>query len=486
MKHFLCFFAAFIMVSPGVFSQAPSHTIEVGRFDDYNQGALTITDSHFIEYWLRDKSGNLVGSMKSFALTWAPADVEGNAYSPAILSPGAIIAEINGQKTDGITPEQFYSIVDASEIVTLGIENRFGKKIEQVSIEKRIPGQNPEVREWIPVNIDNYPGYHNWDIYPNAYDFIGGLFSVPKTQFRDIECSERGIHFEEHIDKNFDFGACSTYSVDLREWPFTTVYPDAFSMYRAGLVECSGDTDLRFSVHKDFYPGNPMICQLNVSAKNRNDDVVWEVKASSPIKNRPANYVPDQWDYWRLFKWICIPPFDRMVVIDRTYVKRCGLVQDEDNPSSILYVEPGSRADKAGFLPGDILLKADTETDYTKAYRSWGMKNAIGDNVDLKISVKSFPLGFFDDTNTCWIREDEHIGYLDIDGFLDNRHLLNWLSSNRTIATTRPTHGPEGQKPAMLDWTVTIKRGNKRLKLTLPSIRDDGYMNVKTYFMCDR
>lgn len=472
----------------GGFAQAPVHSIEVGYIDNFNRGDLVIIDSHYIEYYLYNSKNQLQGDKRSFALTWSPVDIENNQYKPGLLAPGTAIAEINGIPTKSMSIERFYSIMDEKDTFSLGVvEHRTGL-VKTVYLEKRSPIQSDVVREWLPTNIQSYPGSRNWDIYPQSYNsFYGGLISVSKKEARQIICDETDMWIEEYVDDSFDFGLCRTYSVEHPDSDDEQIF--WYYLPMPDMIRVQGNADLRFSVvnkgaapyqeTQNYATITKYVVSLEIVAKNREDAVVWKMTGTY----NTANSTRSSWDYRPLCEWACIPPNDRSVVIRRSYIKRCGIIQDESTPSVIAYVEPGSRAEKAGFQPGDILVKAEAEASYEKADRSWGLRNGHGDGKSIKIKVNTFPYGFFDDTTAQWVQSDEFLPYLDIDGMEYPYALSVWLNSQRFQASVLPWGCAPGQKSAFLDWHVTVKRNNRNVKLILPRALNDGYLVVLTSYI---
>lgn len=390
------------------------HIIEVGRYTDYGKGYLTITDDNAVGF---EKYGD--NRIYYDYYTYEYVD-EYKDNEDAHFHNGHLILEVDGVSAEGWTKEDFYRKVEGRrDVITLKIRSRkegssfyeFETKIRPLYV--------------LPDNVK---------VFGNVFATVAGRRTADRRKNGGLTSD---TSFEELSDEDFDFFNCRTFDYlitsndplldkaifkELSTWNWQrdeknpdilfTIARDANESISTTYVPPSSrvvnegsKTTARYNYitkQNDYITTqkNRTIYEGGYTQETRTVDIFLEIAALDVKRiNDPAmTYPPIVWkatgkrhvvnpsSSFNLKKeleayasWMAPPPEDRIITADRTVYAPVGIVFQGD---TVLEVAPYSRAERAGILPGDRLLKIIKEDGHKvakKIIKNNGWKAVEGD-----------------------------------------------------------------------------------------------------------
>jgi hypothetical protein len=183
MKHCFLFALLFVVTALSAQNQGKpggifDHAIEVTTYSDWGKDYLTITDVHV--YF--DQQDNT-----TIYTTLIP--IEDEAHQEIVYPWLAdIILEVNNKSTKGMTPQQFYNIIDTASIFTL--------KFKDISA-------NTIHTQKFAVNRIMKKKYRGLNTFLTSYSKSASKPSKRDNKHKNV--------FDEISDKRFDFSKIKTY-----------------------------------------------------------------------------------------------------------------------------------------------------------------------------------------------------------------------------------------------------------------------------------
>lgn len=369
----LLYFGITISAKPGgVFN----HVLDVEAYSDWGKGYLTIIDNHVV----------YDGDNNTYTLTWT---TEEGCIMP---DRGLIITTLNGRSAKNMTPEQFYALTDTATFFVIKVEDIKGKEYviplfvrqEGLDIVDRYynfqyfarnnsnDSSNLATRNRLHGSIFNSISDENFDFRKaSTYDYViigddplmdekilNNLFKFGME--RDTENPD--ILFT--ISKNADERVASTYipptSRTVNTGSQTTAQYNYFTKTYDYVTTQNNRTINEGGYTQTTKTANIFLEIAALDAKKINDKkmnhapIIWQMTANRSVTNYNFKIADEYRDY---ATWGYMPPLDRMGHAARVLHELSGLTADKDNPSLVASVQKGSRAEKAGFQKGDIVLK---------------------------------------------------------------------------------------------------------------------------------
>lgn len=344
------------------------HVVSVANYPNYGKGYLTITDQGLIEY----SKDNTNWTKEYITHEYVDVDEENK------LTCGSLILEVDGVSAKGWTAEKFYNKVDGrKDVITLKIRKRiFPEGIRDFETKIRV----------------RYDMNNDLLVYGNAFANHLGMTFLQKRYGSLLS----DVIYNEHVDDNYDFFYCMFYDVKTSD---DDPLLDKELVKLMDLLEYNPDkADVVFRVKKNHNvnqkteyvpptfrkeyqmvngvqtsyqkmvnPGynrtvNAIDTYLEISAydvKAKITDssdkfpVVWTTVAERHTNNGAYSPINDLKAY---ASWMTMPIADKRVNVDRKMYAPLGITVDDD-PLVIQEVIAGSRAEKIGLQPGDMLHK---------------------------------------------------------------------------------------------------------------------------------
>lgn len=370
------------------------HVIEVGRYSDWNNGYLTITDNSFIVILDGDNTTH-------YPITYDGADNGGRA--PEL---GAMILEVDGVSAAGWNKEDFYRAVDGRhDTITLKLRSR----------------NNGQTYEYVTGIVPRYElpdKLKQFGIYASYNDFNKNNSKAAQRKTR----LTKDVSFEERHDKDFDFSECHTYDYLITSNdPLLDKELIDISMSFSGMTRDENNPDLLITISRNvnetinatYIPpssrtvntGSTTTARYNyitktndyittqnnrtiqeggyvketkttdifleiaaLDAKRINDPnltyppIVWKATATRHVLNPNFNNTDELKAY---ASWMLIPPKDRVIEISRSISTPLGVSYLSNNHFILREIHPNSLAKAAGLEPGDKILRV-INGNYTK------------------------------------------------------------------------------------------------------------------------
>ncbi len=406
-----------LVVAQGSLPGGFEHIIDVGKYSDWGQGYLTITDNHFLS--VIDDSGK---HREYYHLTFSVLESDGEYFAPNI---GDIIIEVDGESAKAWTKEQFYSKVDGRhDTITIKI-----KRKDEGEILERTVRIKPEYEL-------------SKDLKPFGDDFtlndITGSTDVQKRK----RTLQQGTIFDERKDDSFDFFTCTKYNFLITSNNPLLDKDILKEVYFSNMKQDDESPDLLFTIARDadesisstYIP--PTSRTVNIGSKTRTEynyitrqndyvttqknktiyeggythesktlDLFLEIAALDVkrINDKSITYPPivwqatvkrhvsnaaDDFDTGKNFgawaTWMILPPDDRYIRKSKTLYAPTGITCNRDDSKIIFSIEPESRAEKAGLKPGDKLLKIHNNKELNKSAKNNGW-NALNESRHMHI-----------------------------------------------------------------------------------------------------
>lgn len=478
------------------------HVIDVARYIDYNPDYLTIVDSHVV---LKPHSNSFT------PITWEPG-TQGFFMGP---QPGDIIVSVNDVSTKRMSPQVFYNFIDdKASFVMCFIHS--GKEYTQEFIVRKTPPTI--IEEWIPVN----EFFCSHVEYPIARRFQDALKGKTTVEIREAHYKESSTICEEIQSQTFDFAGIQTYDyLIVGNDPLNDEkILDRLPKYR--MKRDKKNPDVLFTIAKraedqisssyvppqqrTVYTGSVTTPQYNyilrqyeyrtqnnyitqvergytqttktsdfflelaaLDAKRLNDSllthapIIWKMTTTRNVVNADIKPTEEMAAY---ASWGCFSLANREVNISRAFLPASGLIGFSNVVQDII---PKSRAEKAGFHKGDIIVKAKTTVRYTKegeyvaSAQDWLTKVAYK-----KISKSNPEVGFFNESRLQKVADDEYFPLNQ-----RSRQLYEKRAEERISGRSDPNRRDlsyscsYGWAPIYQNWEVTVLRNGKKIKLHL-------------------
>ncbi len=473
-----------------------SHWIEVRRYADYNVGYLTLTDDYFLRI---DRNG----STSFMPLTYEVTSFEAGKIA---LSAGDAILEVNGLSTAKMTEDEFYAQIKSTEPFTLKYRRNSTGEEATVTLTPKQYYDDAELN-WYPVNRPS-----NKERYPKATTFVDGLFAALKSDV--LKAYNKGAQFDEVHSMEADFSKFRTYDYFIQgDDPLNdiaildkidknnlkrdkdnpdiifTIAKDAENSISAIYIPPSSRTVNRGSktrsqynyftktydyittqdnvtVHEGGYTQTTAVSQyfLELSAleASKIDDpsityapVIWKMTATRNIINGNSNNPNKNEEFRAYASWASFPPEDREVYVTRAYMEGCGLIGGD----TVIRVIPGSRADKAGFMAGDEIIKAKTIISYFDGWHGGWKHKSLSFSKSIESKYGGSFISLFNHTG---VESNKYeIARYKWPDEIGERELEE-IEGNSDVDYKR-----EGWVPIEQDWEVTVRRNGKNVKLNL-------------------
>lgn len=358
------------------------HVIEVTSYSDWGPDYLTIINPMYCS------DGTTL-----IPTTYMPTTNE-SAYFPGC---GDIILELNGKSAKNMSPKQFYSLIDTATTFELKISNPDGEIFVQ---EYAVVQKNRK-------QVELYPGFRNFmQISPASLSTLGKRNAIENNPFQSIS------------NENYDFLKAKTYDYIITGNDPLTDEKILDGIEKSHMVRDIQKPDILFTISKNadervastYIPptsrtintGSKTTARYNYFTKTydyvttqnnrtineggytqttKTADIFLEIVAldAKKINDKSISYAPIIWQmtasehllnatmknlekYLIYASWAYMPPLDRIARKEETLREVTGLVPDNENPALVAEVREGSRAEKAGFQKGDILLKYEYNT----------------------------------------------------------------------------------------------------------------------------
>lgn len=191
MKRFFLSLCALLMCS-SLFAQ--EHLFEVKRLNNWGKEYLTIVDNHF--YMDVDENDHIEQIFSPYE------SIDGEVYL------GMIILEINGQSTNNMSEDEFYSILDNSlERLELKVWYFRHKEPRTVIIK----GKDVRIPEWAnkPYIQNALKNGFNGQHKDYQYSYSNGYADIVRK--RENNFKNKGIKCSELVDPDFDWFYVRTY-----------------------------------------------------------------------------------------------------------------------------------------------------------------------------------------------------------------------------------------------------------------------------------
>lgn len=368
------------------------HIIEVGQYPDYGKGYLTITDDNGVGI---EKNGVSIWNFYTYEYVDEYKD-----NIDARLYQGELILEVDGVSAAGWTKEQFYNKVDnRHDVITL--------KIRGKSKEKGIYDYTTKIR----------PLYE----LPDSVKVFGNIFATISGQTtaerRKVNLT-KDTSFEERIDEDFDFFSCMYYDYllnssdpildkellkkihigmerndsapdllltiarDANESINTTYIPPSSRVVNEGSVT---HTQYNYLTKRNDYitrQNNRVIHEGGYTQETKTADIFLEIADldAKRINDPNINYPPVVWkatakrhvlnpsfslntELEAFASRMTLPLTDRSVWAEQKIYAPVGISWGEDH-FVLQNVVAGSRAERIGLMPGDIIVKAEVPSKY--------------------------------------------------------------------------------------------------------------------------
>ena len=479
MKHCFLFALLFVVTALSAQNQGKpggifDHAIEVTTYSDWGKDYLTITDVH--AYFDQQDNTTIYTTLRP---------IEDEIHQGVVFPWTAdVILKVNNVSTKGMTPQQFYNIIDTASTFTLKI---------QKPARNTIHTQTYAVNKMIDESIAKY---HGMKEFLTSYDK-----SITDTNQRDK--NNKNV-FDEISDKRFDFSQIKTYDylivgndplhdteiLDMVSKPFLTrdtIKPDILFCIAKNLDESISSTYIpptsrtintgstttpvynyitknysyvtnqhNRTIHEGGYTqttktGAVYLELSALDAKRINDKsqstppIVWQMTANKNYTNYDFNLNEE---YLAMASWACIPPVDRWCSEEWDIYEFAGLLPDSINPSLVAEVKAGSRAELAGFKKGDIIKKIE----YRYSYKEASGRHCRGDYVvtNKRTIIKEnayFDFRYADKERRKRIHGEPLVEYLNGRTYYNKYFAKEYVMANRA--------------------TVTILRGKEKLQLSL-------------------
>lgn len=399
MKHCFLFALLFVVTALSAQNQGKpggifDHAIEVTTYSDWGKDYLTITDVH---------AYSRLQEHTNTSTTLIPIEDEAHqeVVSPEIED---IILEVNNKSTKGMTPQQFYNIIDTASIFTL--------KFKDISANT-IHTQKFAVNRLMDENIKKYRGlnkfltsysksysrpYKRDNKYKNVFDEISDKrFDFSKIKTYDyLIVGNDPLHDTEILDKvlkpfltrdtkkpdilfciakNIDENISSTYipptSRTINTGSTTTPVYNYLTKTYSYVTQQHNSTIHEGGYTKNTKTGAVYLELSALDAKRINDKsqtappIIWQMTATNNYTNYNFDLTEE---YLAMARQACFPPEDRLCYDVIELYEYAGLVADPTNLSMVAEVEPGSRAEVAGFKKGDVIKKFEYYHDSCKRW----------------------------------------------------------------------------------------------------------------------
>ena len=374
--------AALPIRAQNVLPEGFEHVMDVTQYSDWGKGYLTITDCHKIK---------LVDDKIWIPITFEYVD-EGNELENW---NGDLVLEVDGESAAGWTPTQFYAKVDnRHDVITL--------KVRLVNSGDKIVKIRPIYD--LPNKLKPFAGV------------IGKLKGTTKIERRESEDKKTNTVTNERFDSDFDFSTCKTYDFLITSndplldksilndfaipWYLKRDEnnPDiVFTIARnadesistthipptSRTVNVGSKTTTRYNylLKKNEYvttQKNRTITEGGYTQETKTADLFLEIAAldTKRVNDKKMTHPPIVWqnttkrhvvnpnfnlddDLHAYASWCLFPPLERIARKEETINAPLGVIYDSNDPKIIAAVKPGSRAEMAGLMPGDKLLKAE-------------------------------------------------------------------------------------------------------------------------------
>lgn len=486
--------------SQGV-GQNKNHAIDVARYADYNPDYLTIVDTHMV---IENGTG---------LCTWLT--LEPCAQYGFMPNVGDMIVAVNDVSAYKMSPKMFYNLIDDKDSIKISFITN-GKEYTQEFIVRKTP---PAILdEWIPVN----ESWCNYKKYPVASRFQDALKGNTTVELREDNAKGSSTIFEEIQSQTFDFASIHTYDyLIVGDDPLNDEkILDCLPKYK--MERDRNNPDVLFTIAKraedqisasyvppqqrTVYTGSVTTPQYNyilkryeyrtrnnyitqveqgytqttktsdfflelaaLDAKRLNDSllthapIIWKMTTTRNVVN--ANIKPTE-EMAAYASWGCFSLTNREVYISRAFLPASGLT---GFVNQVINVLPNSRAEKAGFQSGDIIVNAKTTVRYTKKGEYVPSRQTyLRTTAEKKISVKNPNVDYFNESRIVSVDDDE---YFPLNAEWKSLYIKR--GDERVSGQSDPTHRDrssscsDGWAPIYQNWEVTVLRNGKKIKLYL-------------------
>ena len=399
MKHCFLFALLFVVTALSAQNQGKpggifDHAIEVTTYSDWGKDYLTITDVH--AYFDEQDNTTIYTTLRPIK-----DETHQGVVFPWVAD---IILEVNNKSTKGMTPQQFYNIIDTASIFTLKFKDISANTIHtQKFAVNRIMDENIKkyrsLNKFLTLYNKSVSGpYKRDNKHKNVFDEISDKrFDFSKIKTYDyLIVGNDPLHDTEILDKvpkpfltrdtkkpdilfciakNIDESISSTYipptSRTINTGSTTTPIYNYLTKTYSYVTQQHNRTIHEGGYTKNTKTGAVYLELSALDAKRINDKsqtappIVWQMTATKNYTNYNFELTKE---YLAMASWACIPPVDRWCSEEWDLYEYAGLVADPTNPSMVAEVEPGSRAEVAGFKKGDIIKKFEYYNDWRKRW----------------------------------------------------------------------------------------------------------------------
>ena len=399
MKHCFLFALLFVVTALSAQNQGKpggifDHAIEVTTYSDWGKDYLTITDLH--AYFGKEDDTDTFTTLRP---------IEDEALQEIVYPWLAdIILEVNNKSTKGMTPQQFYDIIDTASIFTLKFKHISANTIhtQQFAIN-RIMDENIKKYRGLNKFLTSYNKsdsgpYERDNKHKNVFDEISDKrFDFSKIKTYDyLIVGNDPLHDTEILDKvlklfltrdtkkpdilfciakNIDESISSTYipptSRTINTGSTTTPIYNYLTKTYSYVTQQHNSTIHEGGYTKNTKTGAVYLELSALDAKRINDKsqtappIVWQMTATKNYTNYNFELTKE---YLAMASWAYFPPNDRWCFDSEEVHEYAGLVADPTNPSMVAEVEPGSRAEVAGFKKGDVIKKIEYYHGFAKRW----------------------------------------------------------------------------------------------------------------------
>ena len=374
------------------------HVIEVGRYTNWGKEYLTITKPNLF---------NLNQNGQVIPLHYTYEFAEPYKGKDGVLAGGDLILEVDGVSAKGWTKEQFYQKVDGRrDVISLKIWAAIDRGVYDAKIrplydtpdEAKVYGNmfadlnGPETattfeyrKQQLKKNniICEILSDEEFDFFPcRYYDYLitGNDPLLDKEILKKLNIKGGMERNEEHPDLLITIAKDASESISSTYVPPTsrvvqngsTIQMGKIGKYWSPIITPKYSTVREGGYNKETKTADIYLEITVLDVKRLNDSTMTHppVVYKATMKRHVLNPNFNSSDELKAYaSWMYLPPtIDKSIMHGPTFYAPLGISFSNSDPKVITEVAPGSRAEKAGLQPGDVITKVDMP-NAAKLYR---------------------------------------------------------------------------------------------------------------------